>query len=147
MAANNHVSLIGNLTRDPEIRVTPKGTSIVSFSLAVNRKWKNEAGQVQEEVTFVECEMWGKGGEAFAKYHKKGVRAAVSGRLKMDQWEDKKTNEKRSRLKVVADEFEFVNSRPVSNGGGADQEEPSAPPPARSSLPQPAPGLEDDVPF
>ena len=145
MAANNSVHLIGNLTRDQEVRVTPKGTSIASFSLAVNRRWKDESGQVKEEVTFVECEFWGKSGEVFAKHHKKGNQAAVEGRLKMDQWEDKTTKEKKTRLKVVVDDFAFVNSRPA--GGSA--EEADTPRPARRPAPAPAtpPSLEDDVPF
>lgn len=148
MAANNSVHLIGNLTRDPEVRVTPKGTPIVSFSLAVNRRWKDDSGQVKEEVTFVECEHWGKGGETFAKYHKKGDRGAIDGRLKMDSWEDKTTHEKKSRLKVVVDDFAFVNSRP---SGGSSESAEDAPPPRCAQAPRPAPapttGLNDDVPF
>ena len=147
MAANNSVHLIGNLTRDPEVRVTPKGTSIVSYSLAVNRRWKDESGQVKEEVTFVECEHWGKGGEVFAKHHNKGDRAAIDGRLKMDQWEDKTTKEKKTRLKVVVEDFAFVNSRPA--GSSAGPAEADTPRPARRPAPAPAtpPSLEDDIPF
>lgn len=149
MAANNSVHLIGNLTRDPEVRVTPKGTSIVSYSLAVNRRWKDESGQVKEEVTFVECEHWGKGGEVFAKHHKKGDRAAIDGRLKMDQWEDKTTKEKKTRIKVVVEDFAFVNSRPVGGAAGSAEEADTPPRSARrpAPAPAPAPGLEDDVPF
>ena len=147
MAANNSVHLIGNLTRDPEVRVTPKGTSIVSYSLAVNRRWKDESGQVKEEVTFVECEQWGKGGETFAKFHKKGDKAAIDGRLKMDQWEDKTTKEKKSKLKVVVDDFTFVTSKPA---GASSESAEDAPPPRqapRAAAPAPTAGLEDDVPF
>lgn len=141
MAANNSVHLIGNLTRDPEVRVTPKGTSIASFSLAVNRRWKDESGQVKEEVTFVECEFWGKSGEVFAKHHKKGNQAAVEGRLKMDQWEDKTTKEKKSKLKVVVDDFTWQNQRTAAEDAPAPRQAP------RSAAPAPTAGLEDDVPF
>lgn len=147
MAANNSVHLIGNLTRDPEVRVTPKGTAICSFSLAVNRRWKDESGQVKEEVSFIECEFWGKAGEVFAKHHKKGSSAAVDGRLKMDQWEDKTTKEKkRSKLKVVVEDFAWQNQR----GSGSPESAEDAPAPRqapRSAAPAPTAGLEDDVPF
>ena len=147
MAANNSVHLIGNLTRDPEVRVTPKGTSICSNSIAVNRRWKDESGQVKEEVTFVECEHWGKGGEIFAKYHKKGDKVAIEGRLKMDQWEDKTTKEKKSKLKVVIDDFAFVTSK--AGGSSSSESAEDAPPrqAPRPATPAPAAGLEDDVPF
>ena len=146
MAANNSVHLIGNLTRDPEVRVTPKGTAICSFSLAVNRRWKDESGQVKEEVSFIECEFWGKAGEVFAKHHKKGNSAAVDGRLKMDSWEDKTTKEKRSKLKVVVDDFAWQNQR---QGGGSHESAEDAPRQERprSAAPAPTAGLEDDVPF
>lgn len=151
MDANNVVVLTGNLCRDAEVRVTPKGTAVVSFGLAVNRRWKDPNGQAAEKVTFVDCEMWGKTGEVFAKYHKKGDRASVLGRLEMDQWEDKTTNQKRTRLKVVAESFTFVNSR---KSGGAEEsagdEAPASQPPARQPRPRPPQDLgplEDDVPF
>jgi len=110
MANLNKVMLIGNLTRDPELRVLPKGTAICQFSLAVNRKWRNEAGQDQEEVTYVDCEAWAKGGETIAKYCTKGRPLFVEGRLRLDQWEDKTTKEKRSRMKVVVENFQFLGS-------------------------------------
>ena len=147
MAANNSVHLIGNLTRDPEVRVTPKGTAICSFSLAVNRRWKDDSGQVKEEVSFIDCEFWGKAGEVFAKHHKKGNSAAIYGRLKMDQWEDKTTKEKRSKLKVVVDDFAWQNQR---QGGGSHESAEDAPARQerpRSVAPAPTAGLEDDVPF
>lgn len=147
MAANNSVHLIGNLTRDPEVRVTPKGTSIASFSLAVNRRWKDESGQVKEEVTFVECEFWGKSGEVFAKHHKKGNQAAVEGRLKMDQWEDKTTKEKKSKLKVVVDDFTWQNQRTAGGSPEAAEDAPAPRQAPRSAAPAPTAGLEDDVPF
>ena len=146
MAANNSVHLIGNLTRDPEVRVTPKGTSICSFSMAVNRRWKDESGQTKDEVTFVECEFWGKAGEVFAKHHKKGSPAAVEGRLKLDQWEDKTTKEKKSKLKVVVEDFTWQNPRPAAGSSESAEDAPPRQAP-RPATPAPAAGLEDDVPF
>lgn len=110
MANVNKVMLIGNTTRDPELRVTPKGTAICQFSLAVNRKWKDEGGQEREEVTYVDIEAWGKGGETISKYVTKGRPLFVEGRLKLEQWEDKNTKEKRSRMKVVCENFQFLGS-------------------------------------
>lgn len=110
MANLNKVMLIGNTTRDPELRVTPKGTAICQFSLAVNRKWKDEGGQEREEVTYVDIEAWGKGGETISKYVTKGRPLFVEGRLRLDQWEDKNTKEKRSRMKVVVENFQFLGS-------------------------------------
>ena len=108
MANLNKVMLIGNLTRDPELRVTPKGTAICQFSLAMNRKWKDEGGQEREEVTYADCEAWGKSGETIAKYVTKGRPLFVEGRLKLEQWEDKVSKEKRSRMKVVVEQFQFL---------------------------------------
>jgi single-strand DNA-binding protein len=106
----NKVLIIGNLTRDPEIRVTPKGTSICQFALAVNREWKSESGEKQTEVVYIDVEAWGKQGETIAKYMVKGRPLYVEGRLKLDQWEDKNTKEKRSRMKVVLEQFQFLGS-------------------------------------
>ena len=115
MAYLNKVFIIGNLTRDPELRVTPKGTPICQFGIAVNRQFKDESGATRDETTFVDIEAWGKQGELVAKYLSKGSPAMVEGRLKLDQWEDKATNQKRSKLKVVLDNVQFLSSR----GGGA----------------------------
>lgn len=108
MANLNQVNLIGNLTRDPELRVTPKGTAICQFSLAINRKWKDDTGRESEEVTYVDCEAWGKAGENIQKYTTKGRPLYVGGRLKLDQWTDKTSNEKRSKMKVVVENFQFL---------------------------------------
>lgn len=120
MANLNKALFMGRLTRDVELRVTPKGTSIASFSLAVNREWKNEAGEKQEEVFFAECECWGKAGETIAKYVTKGRSLYVECRAKMDSWEDKNTKEKRSRVKFVVEQFQFL-------GDGQKREEGAAP--------------------
>jgi single-strand DNA-binding protein len=104
----NQCNLIGNLVRDPELRVTPKGTAICQFGLAINRKFKTDSGGEQEEVTYVDCEAWGKAGENIAKFCTKGRPLYVGGRLKLDQWEDKTTKEKRSKMKVVVEQFQFL---------------------------------------
>jgi single-strand DNA-binding protein len=116
----NRTLLIGNLTRDPESRVTPKGTAICQFGLAINREWKTEGGQKQEETTFIDCEAWGRTGETIAQYCKKGRPLFIEGRLKLDTWEDKTNGQKRSKLKVVVESFQFL-------GGREDGQERSAP--------------------
>jgi single-strand DNA-binding protein len=156
MANLNKVMLIGNLTRDPELRVTPKGTAICTFSLAVNRKFRDESGADREEVTYVDIEAWGKAGENISKYCTKGRPLFVEGRLRLDQWEDKNTKEKRSRMKVVCENFQFLGGgRSEGNGpGAADSEGRSIPPMPRNSgasrpatPPAPQESLDEDVPF
>jgi single-strand DNA-binding protein len=158
MAYLNKVFLIGNLTRDPELRVTPKGTAICQFGLAVNRQFKDESGQMRDETTFVDIEAWGKQGELVSKYLTKGSPAMVEGRLKLDQWEDKTSGQKRSKLKIVLDNVQFLG-RPGGAGGGApvagaeEGGQPASPerhaPPARGEKPAaPAGGtVDEDVPF
>jgi single-strand DNA-binding protein len=152
MAYLNKVFLIGNLTRDPELRVTPKGTAICQFGIAVNRQFKDESGATRDETTFVDIEAWGKQGELVSKYLTKGSPAMVEGRLKFDQWEDKTSGQKRSKLKVVLDNVQFLSTR---GGGGhapgaaapADDGDPASPPPARPSAPPAKENLDEDVPF
>src|SRR3989442_208550 len=117
MANFNKVILAGNLTRDPELRYTPKGTAVTKIGLAVNRTWKNEAGETKEEVTFVDVDAWGRQAEVIAQYMKKGHPLLVEGRLKLDQWEDKTTHQKQSKLKVVLEGFTFIDSK--GGDGGA----------------------------
>ena len=158
MASFNQVILVGNLTRDPELRVTPKGTAICQFGLAVNRQFKDESGQTRDETTFVDIEAWGKQGELVAKYLTKGSPALVQGRLKLDQWEDKQTQQKRSKLKVVLENVQFLSSRGAGGGqssGGEESFDQSAPverhtpPPRTNSRPTPPPqeNIDEDVPF
>src|SRR3954468_9000167 len=155
MPSLNKVLLMGNLTRDPELRVTPKGTPICQFSLAINRQFKMESGESREEVTYIDIEAWGKQGETIAKYCTKGRPLYVEGRLRLDQWEDKNTKEKRSRMKVVLENFQFLGSgradgaAPGGGGGEGGEARYSAP---RSSAPKPAApaaqeNLDEDVPF
>ncbi len=156
MANLNKVMLIGNLTRDPELRVTPKGTAICTFSLAVNRKFKDESGGEREEVTYIDIEAWGRAGENISKYCTKGRPLFVEGRLRLDQWEDKNTKEKRSRMKVVCENFQFLGggrgeggeAGGNSGGSGGERRYPS-PAPRSASSPAPAAqeNLDEDVPF
>ena len=135
MASYNKVILAGNLTRDPELRNTPTGQSICQFGLAINSKYKSKTGEDREEVTFIDCEAWGKTGELVAKYLTKGRPALVDGRLKMDQWEDKTTREKKSKIKVVVDNVQFLGGR--DDSAKPQQSAPSDP--SKSAYDKPAP--------
>ena len=153
MASFNKVILMGNLTRDPELRYTPKGTAIAKIGLAVNRVWTNEAGEKKEEVTFIDVDVFGRTAENVGQYMRKGRPLLVEGRLKLDQWDDKATGAKRSKLGVIAETVQFLGS-PAGEGGAAGA--PTAPRPARAAAPS-APAAEplegdgppesDDVPF
>src|SRR6266550_5549829 len=123
MANFNKVILAGNLTRDPELRYTPKGTAIAKLGLAINRTWKTETGETKEEVTFVDVDAFGRQAEVIGQYMKKGRPFLVEGRLKLDQWEDKNTHQKQSKLKVVLEGFSFIDSKAASDSGV-----PSSPP-------------------
>src|SRR4029077_13717398 len=108
MSSYNKVILMGNLTRDPEMRVTPTGLAICKFTVAVNRKFKMQSGEEREEVAFIDVDTFGKQAETISKYFTKGKPILVEGRLKQDKWEDKNTKEKRSKLMVVMETFGFV---------------------------------------
>lgn len=116
----NKVILLGNLTRDVEIRAMPSGLSVGSFSIAVNERFKDRDGNWQERATFVDCEIFGARAEAMAKYLSKGSPVFVEGRLRLDQWEDKNGGGKRSKLKVVCENFEFVGGGQGGGGGGGE---------------------------
>ena len=145
----NKVILMGNLTRDPEVRYTSGGTAIAKLGLAVNRRWKNKEGQMQEETAFVDVDAFGKQAETIGQYLKKGRPVMVEGRLKLDQWDDKQTGQKRSKLGVVLENFQFLDSRGEGGGGGGSggYSKPD------SSSAQPSGGgdgsvpEDDDVPF
>ena len=156
MANFNKVILAGNLTRDPDLRYTPKGTAVAKLSLAINRSWKSETGEERQEVTFVDIDAFGRQAEVIGQYLKKGRPLLVEGRLKLDTWEDKQTNQKRSRLGVVLESFQFLDSgrsgsaespsgaaSPVG-GRGNRSAEPAAP---VAEVGEPASVDEDDVPF
>lgn len=127
MANYNKVMLMGNLTRDVEMRFTPSGMALGKFGLAVNRKFRDsKTNEMREEVTFVDVEAWGKTAETISQYLRKGQPIFIEGRLKYDQWEDKQTGQKRSRLLVVADRFQFIGAPPGQGG---------APRPAQAARP------------
>ena len=125
MASYNKVILVGNLTRDPEMRYTPKGTAVVKLGLAVNRRWTTETGETREEVTFVDIDAFGKQAETLAQYMKKGSPILIEGRLRQDTWDDKQTGQKRSKLLVVCENFKFVGAPAGSRDPNAASE-PSA---------------------
>lgn len=148
MASLNKVFLAGNLTRNPELRYTPGGTAVAQFGIAVNRRYKNRDGQVQEEATFIDIEVWGKQAETASEYLTKGSSVLIEGRLKLDSWESKQTGEKRSKLRVVGERIQFIGAR-RPQGAAADREKPqqaqtqeTPPPPPEEELPP-----EEDVPF
>jgi single-strand DNA-binding protein len=117
MPSLNKVMLMGNITRDPEVRYTPKGTAVTDISLAVNRTYTLDDGERREETTFVDVTYWGRQAEVIGEYMKKGRPIYIEGRLQLDQWEDKNTGQQRSRLKVVGDNFQFLGSREGGGGG------------------------------
>ena len=116
MANLNNVKLIGNITRDPEVRYTPKGSAVADFSLAINRVWKDDSGNKNEETTYVDCVAWAKKAELIGQYVHKGDPLFVDGRLQQDTWEDKATGQKRSKLRVVVDDMQFLSSKREGEG-------------------------------
>ena len=157
MANLNKVLLLGNLTRDPELRYTPKGTAVADIAVAINRVWNNEQNQRQEETTFVDITLWGRQAEMAQQYLTKGRGVFIEGRLQMDSWEDKASGQKRSKLKVVAENLQFMPDGKGNAGGGySSNSGGSSSAPARSSSPAPMHGAsaddsgfqeEDDIPF
>jgi single-strand DNA-binding protein len=119
MASYNKVILIGNLTRDPQIRYTPKGTAVAEIGLAVNRTWFDQAtNQKKEETTFVDVTLWGRQAEIAGEYLSKGRPVMIEGRLNLDTWDDKESGQKRSKLKVVCEQMQLLGSREGGGGGG-----------------------------
>lgn len=140
-SAYNKVLLMGNLTRDPELRVTPAGHQICKLSLAVNRTYTTQDGQKRDEVTYVDVDAFGRQAEIISKYFTKGRPIFLEGRLRLDQWEDKTTGEKRSRLGVVLEGFQFIGGRgDGSEGGSSSAYEESSPPARPAGSAQPASG-------
>jgi single-strand DNA-binding protein len=151
MASFNKVILLGNLTRDPEVRYTPKGSAVADLGIAVNRQYTLENGEKREEVTFVDVTFWGRTAEVAGEYLKKGRSVFVEGRLQLDTWDDKQSGQKRSKLKVIGETMQMLGS-PRSGGAanGGDEGDragragkPSAPPKAAA----PAEADEDEIPF
>jgi single-strand DNA-binding protein len=154
MASFNKVILVGNLTRDPELRYTPKGTAIAKIGVAVNRVWTNEAGEKKEEVTFVDVDVFGRTAENVGQYMRKGRPILIEGRLRLDQWDDKQTGQKKSKLGIVAETVQFLGSATGGGEGGtpapAARSRPAATPaaaPPGEPLEGDGPPESDDVPF
>ena len=144
MSSFNRVIIMGNLTSDPELRYTPKGTAIAQLTLAVNRKWKSESGEKKEEVSFVDCNAWGRTAETIGQYMKKGRPLLVEGRLKQETWTDKQTQKQRSALKVVIESFSFVDTNPDAQPKNEGAE---TPPRTQQPAYEPPSPEGDDVPF
>jgi single-strand DNA-binding protein len=118
VASFNKVLLMGNLTRDPQLKYLPSQTAVAEFGVACNRKFKSAQGEDREEVTFVDCSAFGKTGELINQYFTKGKPIFIEGRLKYDQWEDKQGGGKRSKMSVVVENFQFIGGRDGGGGGG-----------------------------
>lgn len=140
MASLNKVFLIGNITRDPEIKYTPKGTAVAEIGLAVNRQWTTDNGEKREEVTFIDVSLWGRVAEIVGEYCRKGKPLMVEGRLTLDSWDDKTTGQKRTKLKVPGENIQLL--------GGKDDSapKPQAPPQERRvATPPPRPPVDPDL--
>lgn len=122
MASFNKVILVGNLTRDPQIKYTTGGTAIAEIGLAVNRKWKDGSGQWKDETTFVDITLWGRTAEVAGEYLEKGKPVLIEGRLQLDQWDDRETGQKRSKLKVVGEHLTMLGGGQGQQGGGRDSQ-------------------------
>jgi single-strand DNA-binding protein len=143
----NKCLIMGHLTRNPEIRYTQKGVQFADFGMAVNRTWKDESGQKQEETTFVDVTVWSRLAEIAEKFLKKGSPVFIEGRLHLDEWNDKQTNQKRPKLKVIAESIQFLGARtepqastPPTRGSGA----PRTNTPGAATSPDEEP---QDIPF
>lgn len=154
MASFNKVILLGNLTRDPEIRYTPKGSAVCDLGIAVNRQYTLENGERREEVTYVDVVLWARLAEIAAEYLKKGRPVFIEGRLQLDTWDDKQSGQKRSKLRVIGENMQMLGSRPGAGaaGGGAESGDNDRParattPPPRGAAATPAEPDDDEIPF
>lgn len=116
MTSKNTFSIIGNLCSDPNLQASGTGTPVCNFRMALSRKFKNRAGEMEQATTFVDVAIWGTRGEAFGKFHRKGDLASVDGWLRTEEWQDKETGAPRSALKLVGTEWYFVGERKVASG-------------------------------
>jgi single-strand DNA-binding protein len=148
MASFNKVMLLGNLTRDPEVKYTPKGSAVADIGLAVNRTYTTDGGEKREETTFVDVTMWGRQAEIAGEYLKKGRPLFVEGRLQLDTWDDKQTGQKRSKMRVVCENFQMLGSRDgggeSAGGGGRSSGGGSRPAKSAPAAEEPS---DDDIPF
>ncbi len=147
MASFNKVILLGNLTRDPEVRYTPKGSAVCDLGIAVNRAYTTDSGERREEVTFVDVVLWARLAEIAGEYLKKGRPVFIEGRLQMDTWDDKQTGQKRTRLRVVGETMQLLGGRPGGTGGAGEttgENRQTSAPPKPSARAEPD---EDEIPF
>jgi single-strand DNA-binding protein len=150
MASFNKVILLGNLTRDPEVRYTPKGSAVCDLGLAVNRQYTLESGEKREEVTYVDIVLWSRLAEIAGEYLKKGRPVFIEGRLQMDSWDDKQTGQKRTKLRVIGETMQLLGSRPSAGAGNGGDESPRS---AGKPVPPPKPAAaaaepdDDEIPF
>jgi len=145
MASFNKVILLGNLTRDPEVRYTPKGSAVCDLGIAVNRSYTLDSGEKREEVTYVDVTLWARLAEIAGEYLKKGRPVFIEGRLQLDTWDDKQSGQKRSKLRVIGETMQLLGGRPPGVGGGEGSESRKT-----AAPPKPAAGAEpddDEIPF
>lgn len=152
MPSLNKIMIMGNLTRDPELRHTPKGTAVAELGLAINRSWSDDSGQKQEETTFVDVTLWGRQAEVAQQYLTKGKPVYIEGRLQVETWDDKETGKKRSKLKIVGEQMQFLGSA-KDGGDSGERPAPQSRPPQQQRQ-QAAPAASDfddddetDIPF
>ena len=151
MASFNKVILLGNLTRDPEVRYTPKGSAVCDLGIAVNRQYTLESGEKREEVTYVDVVLWSRLAEIAGEYLKKGRPVFIEGRLQMDSWEDKQSGQKRTKLRVIGETMQLLGGRPPGTGAaegaeGGRESRPSKPAPPPKAGAAAAPD-DDEIPF
>lgn len=153
MASFNRVLLLGNLTRDPEIRYTPKGSAVCDLGIALNRQYTLENGEKREEVTYVDVVLWARLAEIAAEYLKKGRPVFIEGRLQLDTWDDKQSGQKRSKLRVIGENMQLLGGRSGGGGGGPESGDDdrsarsTTPPPKAAAASAPAEPDDDEIPF
>ena len=127
MASFNRVILVGNLTRDPQVKYTPSGQAVTEIGMAVSRSWFDKnTNQKKEEVTFVDVTLWGRLAEIAGEYLVKGRPVLIEGRLQLDQWDDRETGQKRSKMRVVGETMQMLGSRQDGGGGARGSAAPSS---------------------
>ncbi len=138
MRGFSKVVIAGNLTRDPELRTTTGGSNVCGFSVAVNRVYRDSSGEQKESVSFFDCSAWNKLGETINQYAKKGTGVLISGRLEQRSWEDKATGQKRSRVEIVVEDFNFIGNARDNGDGGASS--------SSAAVDMPESSVPDDIP-
>jgi single-strand DNA-binding protein len=150
MASFNKVILLGNLTRDPEVRYTPKGSAVCDLGIAVNRVYTTEGGERREEVTFVDVVLWARLAEIAGEYLRKGRPVFIEGRLQMDSWDDKQTGQKRTKLRVVGESMQLLGGRPGAAGDTTEEDRPATTPGSKTTAPPKVSARaepDDEIPF